>query len=258
MDKIIIYKHYYEEAKKLLKEVKDYDRYNEYFNTQVMQKYVERYNALLKKYHKSSGIPLELLAIYDYEYSSTRKTVNSNCVNRITVTIKSMIDIIDGMINLERNKSNENIVPVHQMSRCLKTGVEGCPKNPALDTNKVFIGMPFKDDYVNDYEFGLIPALEYAQKTYFRADDRIENRDVMCKICEEMQKSKYLIFNISGHNPNVMLELGLSYGLGKETIIIKDKKSNNISDLSNTEYIEYAHAIELRDKLIKYFDHIQR
>ena len=76
----------------------------------------------------------------------------------------------------------------------------------------------------------------------------------MCKICEEMQKSNYLIFNISEHNPNVMLELGLSYGLGKHTVIIKDKKTKNISDLSNTEYIEYAHAIELRNKITSYFD----
>jgi predicted nucleotide-binding protein len=75
----------------------------------------------------------------------------------------------------------------------------------------------------------------------------------MCKICEQMQISKYLIFNISGLNPNVMLELGLSYGLGKETIIIKDKKTKSISDLGSNEYIEYSHAGELQQKLTGYF-----
>jgi len=75
----------------------------------------------------------------------------------------------------------------------------------------------------------------------------------MCKICEEMQICKYLIFNVSGLNPNVMLELGLSYGLGKNTIIVKDKETRMISDISNIEYIEYSHAGELNEKLRRYF-----
>lgn len=253
-DKITIYIHYYEEAKKLLKEIQDYNEYNEYFKTPAMQTYMKRYNALLKKYYKSSDIPLEQVSVYDYEYSSTKITVNINCFNRMNVTLQSTIDLLDGMINAERENVKPDNTPKHQMRRCPKVGVAGCPKNPTLDKNKVFIGMPFRDEHVDCFEFGLKPALDASGKRYFKADDRVENIDVMCKICEEMQKSKYLIFNISDHNPNVMLELGLSYGLGKETIIIKDKKTKNISDLSNTEYIEYAHAIDLRDKIISYFD----
>lgn len=252
-DKLTIYTHYFEELKKLLKEIQEYKTYNDFFNTPAMQIYVKRYNALLKKYYNSSGIPLEIVTIYDHEYSSTGKTVNNNCINKMTLTIQSTMDLLNGMIENERNLVKPDNIPKHQIRRCLKTGVNGCPKNPILEKNKVFIGMPFRDEYVNDFEFGLKPALEKSEKVCFRADDKIENRDVMCKICEEMQKSNYLIFNISDHNPNVMLELGLSYGLGKETIIIKDKKTRNISDLSNTEYIEYVHAIDLRDKIIRYF-----
>lgn len=57
------------------------------------------------------------------------------------------------------------------------------------------------------------------------------------------------IINISGLNPNVMLEQDLAYGLGKPIIIIKDKSTNTISDLGSIEYIEYSHAMDLRDKL---------
>ncbi|MCH3965526.1 MAG: nucleotide-binding protein [Clostridium sp.] len=69
-----------------------------------------------------------------------------------------------------------------------------------------------------------------------------------------MQSSKYLIFNISGMNPNVMLELGLSYGLGKETIIIRDKETKTVSDIAGIEYIEYNHAFDLQKKLGEYFE----
>lgn len=51
-----------------------------------------------------------------------------------------------------------------------------------------------------------------------------------------------------------MLELGLSYGLGKETIIIKDKETKAVSDIASIEYIEYEHAYDLQCKLMKYFE----
>ena len=84
---------------------------------------------------------------------------------------------------------------------------------------------------------------------HYKADNVISNKDIMCKICQEIQSCGKVIANISGLNPNVMLELGLAYGLGKEVIVIKDKKTTTISDLGSVEYIEYSHAGELQQKL---------
>ena len=73
----------------------------------------------------------------------------------------------------------------------------------------------------------------------------------MCKICQAIQKSKYVIINISALNPNVMFELGLAYGLGKEVFIIKDKSTVVSTDLKGLEYTEYSHAGELQQELRK-------
>ena len=62
------------------------------------------------------------------------------------------------------------------------------------------------------------------------------------------------IKNISGLNPNVTLEQGLAYGLGKPVIILKDKTTNAISDLGSIEYIEYSNAGDLKKKLYKALD----
>ena len=254
IDKKTVLIHYYEELKKLKKEVEDYNQYNEYFIVSAMNTYMDRYNRLRDKYFKTMGIPLEKMAIYEYEYSSTRKTVNSNCINRLLASVTSTLGLVDNMLTTEKNKEVRTVIPDHQMRTCLKIGVDGCPLNPELVKGKVFVGLPFNDKHVDSYEFGIKIALESSGLSHFKANDRIENKDIMCKICKEMQEAEYHIFNISDLNPNVMLELGLSYGLGKETIVIKDKDTRNISDLSNTEYIEYAHAVDLRDKLISYFD----
>lgn len=139
------------------------------------------------------------------------------------------------------------------MRKCFKIGIEGCPRNPAEKRRKVLIAMPFSEKYTDSYEYGIKIALEQAGFDHYRADSEINNKDIMCKICYELQTCDKIIVNISGHNPNVMLELGLAYGLGKEVIVIKDKETTTISDLGSIEYVEYAHAGELQHKLSSIF-----
>ncbi|MEX1376696.1 MAG: hypothetical protein AB1Z23_04370 [Eubacteriales bacterium] len=252
-DKIAILKHYSVELTKIKKELKLYSETSDYLYTNAIMSYVKRYNEILKKYHKSTGIPLELFNILEHEYSSTKKTIRESLTSRFNITIDSTKSAIEDMILNEDSKNESKIIPMHQMRKCLKLDMDNCPKNPKLDNNKIFVGMPFDNKYKDSYDYGIKIAIESLGMTTYRADEEISNRDIMCKICEQMQICKYLIFNISGHNPNVMLELGLSYGLGKETIIIKDKETKHISDLANIEYIEYEHANELSRKLVSYF-----
>jgi hypothetical protein len=137
--------------------------------------------------------------------------------------------------------------------RCFKTGSPACPKNPVLDPNQVFIGMPFCPEFADSYKYGIIPAMEAVGLHPWRAADAISNIDVMCKVCEGIQSSRYAVINISDWNPNVLFELGLAYGLSKVTVIVKDKRSQVPTDLAGMEYIEYASSDELREKLIKFF-----
>ncbi len=252
--KVEIFAHFSAELGKLIDEIEYHKKNNDYFYKNVMERYAIRYNNILKKYHKSTGIPLELFEVYDYELSISGKTVKDSTIERFKINVFTSKNIIDEKLELEKNNNLSKKILPHQMRRCLKTGVQGCPKNPILKTNKVFVGMPFDNKYLDSYKYGILLALQFCGLEAYRADETILSIDVMCKICEQMQICKYLIFNISGLNPNVMLELGLSYGLGKETIIIKDKETKNISNIANAEFIEYSHAVELQEKLKKYFN----
>ncbi len=138
---------------------------------------------------------------------------------------------------------------MHQMRMCFKIGKNGCPLNPPEKKNRVFVAMPFDDEYKDSYEYGVKIVLEQLGVDHYKADNEISNKDIMCRICCELQSCGMIIANISGLNPNVMLELGLAYGLGKKVIIIKDRKTTSISDLGCVEYIEYSHAGELQQKL---------
>lgn len=141
------------------------------------------------------------------------------------------------------------------MIKCFKTGSEGCPKSPSAAKNKVFIGMPFRAKYEDIYNFGILKVLDELELEPYRADKDLNNIDIMCKICEQIQICPYAIVNISEWNPNVLFELGLLYGLGKKVIIIKDESTTNVPiDLSSIEYINYSNSNQLFSGLKEIFE----
>jgi hypothetical protein len=139
------------------------------------------------------------------------------------------------------------------MPYCFKVGVAGCPKQVQLDPQQVFVGMPFRAEFEDAYEYGIRRPLDELGLKVWRADQEPKNIDLMCKICEGLQSSRYAVLNISGWNANVLFELGLAYGLGRETLIIKDRGSQVPTDLKGIEYFEYGHSGELREKLLEFF-----
>jgi hypothetical protein len=210
--------------------------------------WVSEYNQLTEKYNKLTSANLSSKTVSDYELSGTQKTVRTDIAKSFARSVKELVEKIDTEIASERNE--ETPIPLHQIRICFKLRARGCPLNPAEKKNRIFVAMPFNDDYRDSYEYGVKLILDQKGIEHYRADDEIKNKDVMCKICQEIQSCGKVIANISGLNPNVMLELGLAYGLGKEVVLIKDKKTTVISDLGGIEYIEYAHAVELQQKLL--------
>lgn len=61
----------------------------------------------------------------------------------------------------------------------------------------------------------------------------------------------FLLLSTVQRQANVLLELGLAYGVGKPVIIIKDTITPAISALGSIEYIEYLHAHDIMQKLTK-------
>jgi hypothetical protein len=139
------------------------------------------------------------------------------------------------------------------MPYCFKMGVTGCPKRVQHDPQQVFVGMPLRDEFEDAYEYGIRRPLERLGLKVWRPDKEPMNIDLMCKICEGLQSSRYAVLNISGWNANVLFELGLAYGLGRETLIIKDRESQVPTDLKGIQYFEYGHSGELREKLLEFF-----
>ena len=239
------------ELRSLSDKSKIYREKNEYIYANVYKGWVNEYNKLLQKYNALAELHLTPMQYSEYDLSSTQKTVRDSAVQYFACTINNLVEKVENEIEVERSKERALQIPSHQMRKCFKLGIEKCPLNPPFQRNKVFVAMPFDSAYLDSYNYGIVPALNSLGLEHYRADNEINNKDIMCKICYQIQLCDLAIINISGLNPNVMLEHGMAYGLGKSVIIVKDKATKAISDIGCLEYIEYDHAHDLMQKLCK-------
>ncbi len=205
---------------------------------------VDRVNRLICSLNSSFGIDVPMCGIQDSDYSSSHKTIHPPAVKRLKTIINYALELIDSRIQQEEENKKLKF-------HCFKVGVR-CPHDLEVRKNSFFIGMPFSRRFHDIYEYGIKTTFSSYGIESFRADESICNIDVMCKICQGIQKSEYVLIDMSEANANVMFELGLAYGMGKYALLIKGTDSDVPTDLRGLEYIEYTHAKELSDKLRKW------
>src|SRR5438093_277150 len=94
--------------------------------------------------------------------------------------------------------------------------------NPARDPRQIFVAYSYnlypKDDYRQPYAE---LAKAFNVKFVF-ADEKITTLhilQILQKIANYIRSARFGIYDISGWNPNVTLELGLAFGLGEKANI---------------------------------------
>jgi ActR/RegA family two-component response regulator len=123
--------------------------------------------------------------------------------------------------------------------KCFKTGAR-CSHIIVEDPKRIFVAMPYRPEQNNVYEYGLKPLESSLDCEIGRADEKVLSIDLMCKICQFIQKASICVADITTWNANVMFELGLMYGWGKPVILIKQREEQNEkADLKGMEFIPY-------------------
>ena len=210
--------------------------------------WIERLNSIITSFNNDFKRQVPKQGISNTAHSKTGKTITAAAVGALKSAIANLKNSVDEMMRLENEEKHR--------FQCFKIGHK-CPHEISHNRYKFFIGMPFDAKFQDSYTYGIKMPLDNngvdCDKQVFRADEQFSNVDIMCKVCRAIQESEYVIINISDENPNVMFELGLAYGLNKYVILLKDTSTPVISDLKGLEYIEYAHAGDLAQKILTRF-----
>lgn len=102
-----------------------------------------------------------------------------------------------------------------------------------------FVLMPFSG-FINEYYASIYkPAIEASNLTPVRADDLFRPSTIVNDIWDHVKRSKLLLADLTGKNPNVFYELGLAHALAKPVIMVAESMDDIPFDLRALRIILY-------------------
>jgi len=127
--------------------------------------------------------------------------------------------------------------------------------NPARNSRQIFVAYPYTLYDTNDYRKPYKELAKAFNVQFVFADEKITTLHILQKIADYIRSSRCGIYDISGWNANVTLELGLAYGMNEKAYVISNPKQHPAgevpSDLRGLDRMQYTSFSELQAALEK-------
>jgi len=106
----------------------------------------------------------------------------------------------------------------------------------------IFVVMPFEPSLRPIYEDHIRKIAIHLKVTVGRADDFFTAHAVVDDIWAAVYRSKLIIADCTGRNPNVFYEIGMAHTVGKPVILTTQNEADVPFDLRSVRYIHYAYT----------------
>ena len=122
--------------------------------------------------------------------------------------------------------------------------------NPAKKPRQIFVAYSYRLYPEADYRRVYNELAKAFKVEFVFADAKITTLHILQKIANYIRESRFGIYDISGWNANVTLELGLAFGLSEKSFIAINPKQTVVddvpSDLRGLDRIQYTSYAELQ------------
>lgn len=122
------------------------------------------------------------------------------------------------------------------------------PEHENIEPELASAMMPF-DAGFNDVYVAIQQAAVNAGLRCRRADDIWENPAIIQDVVSLIDRSRVVVCDCSGRNPNVFYEAGIAHTLGREVILITQNAADIPFDLRHLRYVPYLNNAEGRAAL---------
>lgn len=103
-----------------------------------------------------------------------------------------------------------------------------------------FVLMPFKSSFDRLYKEQIKPVVGNCGFRCLRSDDLFSATPILEDIWIHICKSRVIIADVTGRNPNVFYEMGIAHTVGKPIIIITQDKTDVPFDVAQIRFFEYS------------------
>jgi hypothetical protein len=136
-----------------------------------------------------------------------------------------------------------NVRPRRQRPRVFEI-----PEHENIEPALASAMMPFDAGFSAVYE-SIREATEGVGLRCRRADDIWENPAIIQDVVGLIDRSRVVVCDCSGRNPNVFYEAGIAHTLGREVILITQSEHDIPFDLRHLRYVRYLNNAEGRTAL---------
>lgn len=117
-----------------------------------------------------------------------------------------------------------------------------------VEDDLLSVMMPFDGGYRPVYD-SIIKMAESVGMRCQRGDDIWKDDAIIQDIVDLIDRSKIVICDCSGRNPNVFYEIGIAHAMGRPVILITQNNEDVPFDLRHIRYIKYLNNAEGRTDL---------
>jgi hypothetical protein len=146
---------------------------------------------------------------------------------------------IEGLEHLVRQLS-----PLH-VPASLKAAVATHPPYK----RSVFVAMPFTEDFEDVYRYGIYDVVRRLGYVCEKVDESAFTGNIVAQIETRIRNAAFVVADMSLERPNVYLEVGFAWGLGKPVILVAKDGQKLHFDLSHHKCIFYRTIGKLSEAL---------
>jgi hypothetical protein len=122
---------------------------------------------------------------------------------------------------------------------------------PAETKPRVFVAMPFAESMDDVYHYGIQNAAHNAGYLCERADDSAFTGEILERVKQRIRTADLVVADLSTANPNVYLEVGFAWGVGKPTVLIVSNTDELKFDVRGQRCLKYSKIRELEECLTR-------
>lgn len=157
-------------------------------------------------------------------------------------------------VNLQLNKDGKIVISQRRVTHADKEEIRDVTTEPREMTvapvfrardikseqDLCFVLMPFRAPFNRLYKEKIKPTVEACGFKCLRADDLFSPTPILEDIWIHICKSKVIIADVTGRNPNVFYEMGIAHTVGRPVVIITQDKADIPFDVAQFRYFLYS------------------
>ncbi len=235
-----------EEFNYTLARISKYLKNNQYVYLRAFVSWQESYNAAAARLNVAKTMSVPIFKLSPIDYSPTGKSIKIASVDKFVKTIRHQVDRLEEKIEELKKAADEKLAP---LACFFHRDADGLLLEPPRAEKRIFVVLPAGEAELKLFWRGIQPAFETQGLSFFRADRTLLDDAALCEIVQELHSCRLAIFNLSGQAPNVMLALGLAYGIGTPIVILQQQTEDRLGEMANSGYVHYTGATDLKASL---------